>query len=111
MLRRRYILIALLPVLVMPALAQPPAGADPNSPLAQWYRSLRSPETGGSCCSEADCRPVDARIAGDRWQIKTDTGWQDVPPERVLHRENADGRALACRFATMIFCFVPPAGV
>ena len=28
------------------ALGAPPAGADPNSPMAQWYRSLQTPPAG-----------------------------------------------------------------
>jgi hypothetical protein len=91
------------------ARAAPPDGADPNGPMADWYRSLQAPDTGGSCCSLADCRPVEARQAGVHWEIWTETGWQAVPLQRVLRRENLDGRPIACRRLGEILCFVPPA--
>jgi hypothetical protein len=37
--------------------AAPPNGVDPDSPLAQWYRSPHTPDTGLSCCSVADLPP------------------------------------------------------
>ena len=52
--------------------AAPPDGVDPGSPLAQWYRSLRTPDTGVSCCSVADCRPVQARQVEDHWEVLTE---------------------------------------
>ena len=106
----RFALLAL--ILSAPfALAAPPEGADPSSPMASWYRSLKTP-AGTSCCSIADCRPVRARLAGDHWEIRDSTSdvWQTVPPEVILRRENADGRPVACRMGVKILCFVPPAG-
>jgi hypothetical protein len=65
---RTVILLAMMAV-PMPLGAAPPDGADPNSPLGIWYRSLRVPDTGQSCCSVSDCRPVDsAWIEGDHWR-------------------------------------------
>jgi len=92
------------------ARAAPPAGVDPDGPMAQWYRSLKAPDIGGSCCSIADCRPVEARQVGDHWEVLTETGWQSVLPERVLHQKNLDGRPIACEVLGEIRCFVPPAG-
>jgi hypothetical protein len=86
-------------------------GADP---MSAWYRSLRT-ANGGSCCSEADCRPVEARLANDHWEVLIGNGplpvWEIVPPEVVLTRDNPEGRAVLCRFGGPILCFVPPAGV
>jgi hypothetical protein len=90
--------------------AAPPDGADPNGPMADWYRSLHAPDTGTSCCSLADCRPVEARQTADQWEIRTEGGWQSVPSGRVLRRENSDARPIVCRRLGEIFCFVPPAG-
>jgi hypothetical protein len=97
-------------LLATQAYAAPPAGADPDSPMAQWYRSLKAPDIGGSCCSIADCRPVEARQMGNHWEVLTETGWQPVLPQRVLHQENLDGRPIACQVLGEIRCFVPPAG-
>jgi hypothetical protein len=90
------------------AMAQPPSNADPLSPLGRWYRSLMIPNTGSSCCSAADCRPVEARLAGDRWEVHGDHGWLAVPPDAILRRDNPDGRPIACLHSGIIFCFVPP---
>ncbi len=97
-----------LAVVAEHALAAPPAGSDPNSPMAAWYRSLKTPN-GGSCCSEADCRPVDARQTASGWEISNGLGkWDPVPPDRVLRRDNEDGRPIVCIFGGRILCFVPP---
>ena len=50
---------------VASAPAAPPDGADPNSPIGQWFQSLKQPGSGASCCSIADCRPVDYRIGAE----------------------------------------------
>jgi hypothetical protein len=92
------------------ARAAPPAGVDPDSPMAQWHHSLKAPDIGGSCCSIADCRPVEARQVDNHWEVLTETGWQSVLPQRVLHQENWDGRPIACQVLGEIRCFVPPAG-
>jgi hypothetical protein len=90
--------------------AAPPDGVDPNSPLAQWYRSLRTPDTNLSCCSVADCRPVQARQVNDHWEVLTESGWEVVPAQRVLQQRNMDGRPIACHYLGTIRCFVPPPG-
>jgi hypothetical protein len=91
-------------------LAAPPDGADPNSPLGAWYRSLQAPD-GKSCCSIADCRPTDARLVGEHWEILVPgAGWEVVPNDRVLMRDNPDGRPIACRSLGRVLCFIPPAG-
>jgi hypothetical protein len=86
------------------ALAHPDSDA-----LSKWYRSLTA-RSGASCCSEHDCLPVDARLVGEEWQIHGENGWEAVPAEAVLRRENLDGRPILCRYFGMIRCFVPPAG-
>jgi hypothetical protein len=92
------------------ASAAPPDGVDPDCPLAQWYRSLRTPDTGVSCCSVADCRPVQARQVEDHWEVLTEDGWRVVPAQRVLQRRNMDGRPIACQVLGRVRCFVPPPG-
>jgi hypothetical protein len=100
--------ILLLPVLAGVALGEPPPGADPNSPLGLWYRSLTTPYSGSSCCSVADCKPVEARLVGEGWEIHVNGVWIKVPPYVVLKRDNPDGRPIACLRRDVIFCFVPP---
>lgn len=94
------------------ALAAPPPGADPNSPQAQWYEGLRQPDSGASCCSIADCRPVQQwRMVGDHYQIWYHNGWLDVPPTKVVHgHDNPTGEAVACVMSLAgndyVLCFV-----
>lgn len=99
----------------MGASAAPPTGVDLNSPLAQWYKSLNVPNTDGSCCSIADCRPVEARRIEDHWEVLVKDEWFTVPEDRIIRRQhNMDGRPIACLgvteygFYPSVRCFVPP---
>jgi hypothetical protein len=98
--------IAGLFVAGLPALAAPPPDADPN--LAPWFRGLHVPGTGTSCCSIADCRPVESRIVGDHYEVFVDGKWLRVPPDLILERaDNPTGRAVVCWTPTAgILCFV-----
>jgi hypothetical protein len=102
------IAVGILATATYVAVAAPPEGGDSSSPLGEWYRSLRSPASGDSCCSIADCRPVEAQQVNDGWQIKVGGIWLPVRPELV--RNNPDGRPIACMAGGIVFCFVPPAG-
>ncbi len=91
------------------AFAAPPLGADLNSPLAMWYRSLNNAK-GENCCSVADCRrPYAWTRIDDVYQVQmvAHTPWLRVPPENVLRRENEAGDAVACVVGGVVRCFVP----
>lgn len=84
----------------------PPENADPA--LAPWFRSLAQPGTGISCCSIADCRPVDARITPTGYEIYVKEEWLAVPPEKILRgKENPTGKPVACVLNGQVLCFVP----
>jgi len=104
----RYILPLTVALSAAPVFAAPPPWSDPNSAMARWFESLTIPGTDISCCSAADCRPHEYRIAADYYQIKIDDKWIDVPPQRVLRRENPTGEAIACIYHGAILCFDPP---
>lgn len=99
---------ALLLGFTMLARAAPPETADPT--LSQWFRSLRQPGTGISCCSMADCRTTDYRIVAEGYEALIDGVWLSVPAERVLdHIDNPTGRAVVCYLPSKgIMCFVRP---
>src|ERR1044072_6622632 len=78
------------------AYADPPTDRPLDPTMSEWYRSLRQPETNASCCSVADCRPYDARIAKDHYEIRIHDKWWAVPNKLVLHKENPTGSAIAC---------------
>lgn len=99
-----------------PAYPAPPPGANPDSPLADWFRSLRD-RKGLSCCDQADCRPVRYR-AGDQgmeayidrrsFGPRAPEAWVRVPREAIIPRENPTARPIACYYAGRIACFVRP---
>lgn len=53
---RAIVLAAALALIAGVADARPPPGAP--SPEAEWFRSLKQPGNGASCCSLADCHRV-----------------------------------------------------
>lgn len=84
----------------------PPPDADPQ--FAPWFQGLQQPN-GASCCSEADCRPVESRTAGDHYQAFVEGEWLDIPPEKVIRpRSNPIGRAVLCMWHGQVLCFAPP---
>ncbi len=88
------------------AVGAPPENADPA--LAPWFRSLAQPGTGVSCCSIADCRPVNARITSTGYEIFVQDRWLIVPPEKILRgKENPTGKPVACVLNGEVLCFVP----
>ena len=99
---RRALPLALFACLAAVAQAHPD-----QDDLSRWYRSLKN-HAGFSCCSEADCSPVDARQVGDEWQIFEAGMWETAPIGAVL--ESREPGWSPCRFRGVIRCFVPPPG-
>lgn len=87
-------------------------GDYPDSPTRDWYRSLKQPNSSVSCCDVSDCGPVEARTNNGQWQVEIDGRWVDVPPGKLVKRENPTGRGQACYVkidsTVMWYCFVPP---
>ncbi len=121
------VVLAIGVALVSTAFAAPPPGGP--GPFSDWYRSLQTP-SGGSCCDEGDCRPVEAyrsvrvvdedgpvRFAYEVLVTPASHGaavpmWVPVPPGRVLARENPTGKAVACWLPSAgVMCFVRPAEI
>jgi hypothetical protein len=77
-----------------------------------WFKSLKSPENGASCCDVSDCLQTDARWQGGGWLAVHPSGRVvPVPPEVVLKKPmSIDGEAYACWLgsSTVMRCFVPP---
>jgi hypothetical protein len=84
----------------------PPENGDPR--LAPWFESLRQPGTGISCCSIADCRPVDYRVGENGYEVLIEDLWRPVPADKVLQgKDNPLGRAVVCWTPVRgIVCFV-----
>jgi hypothetical protein len=78
--------------------------------LASWIESLKQPGSGVSCCTIADCRPVDYRMAADGYEALLDTSWVRVPDDRIVRgTTNPAASAIICRspISGTIMCFVP----
>ena len=79
-----------------------------------WYKELKQPGTGFSCCNgttngiEGDCRPTRAYLNDDgTWRALIDGQWVYVPPRVVLKQMAPDGRSHVCASRSgLIYCFL-----
>jgi len=83
-----------------------------NSPLKQWFDSLRSGK--GPCCSDADgsaLADVDWESKGGHFRVRLDGEWIDVPDEAVITEPNRIGRTMVWPLrgylGLTIRCFMP----
>ncbi len=101
-------LVVGVPLLVLStsAFAHPPQNADMS--LAPWFQGLRQPGTGMSCCSIADCRQTEFRMAGSHYEALIDGEWRPIPPTSILERtDNPTGHAVVCYTPGLgIMCFI-----
>src|SRR5262245_12652466 len=75
--------------------ARDPDGRYANSPLKQWFDSLRSAK--GPCCSDADgsaVSDVDWESKSGRYRVRIDGEWHDVPDDAVITEPNRVGRTM-----------------
>ena len=88
--------------------AAAPENGEPS--MHGWFESLKQPGSGVSCCSIADCRPVDYKLNGEGYEALIETRWMRIPDDKILHgKPNPTGRAVLCRspISGTILCFVP----
>jgi hypothetical protein len=79
-----------------------------------WYKELKQPGTGYSCCNgssngvEGDCRPTRAFLGDDgMWHALIDGEWVIVPPRVVLQSLAPDGNSHICASRSgLIYCFL-----
>jgi hypothetical protein len=83
-----------------------------NSPLKQWFESLKSGK--GPCCSDADgsaLADVDWESKGGHYRVRLDGQWIDVPDEAVITEPNRIGRTMVWPLrgylGLTIRCFMP----
>ena len=102
------VFVALTVALALKTAAAPPENANPA--LHGWFDSLKQPGSGIPCCSVADCRPVEYRLASAGYEALLDKRWIPVPDDKVVRgKANPLGRAIVCRspISGSILCFVP----
>lgn len=74
-----------------------------------WFKSLKQPDTGYSCCDIADCRRTDADWHGGQWWAVVSGEWTPIPAEKELDKQSLDGDAYVCSSPNRrIYCFVKP---
>jgi hypothetical protein len=91
-------------MVMLPLSASAPVWADDNlgihghdhNRLHRWYRTLRQPGTGASCCNEADCRPTSVRTRHDVIEVMVDGEWTVVPPSKILRVTPPDLNTHVC---------------
>jgi hypothetical protein len=113
----RVVLLVLVLVLCLPALARDNGQYAQVSPeLREWFRSQKSPKTGGLCCNEADGIYAEEDIRDGRyWTRWGGHGWQPVPEDVVIRDPNRHGAPVVWwyvdRGETKIRCYAPGGGV
>ena len=83
-----------------------------NSPLKQWFDSLRSGK--GPCCSDADgsaVSDVDWESSSGHYRVRIEGEWIDVPDDAVITEPNRVGRTMVWPIrgysGLTIRCFMP----
>jgi|SRR6185436_4023082 hypothetical protein len=101
-----------LPLASGPGQARDPDGRYANSPLKQWFDSLKSGK--GPCCSDADgsaVSDVDWESKGGHYRVRIEGEWHDVPEDAVITEPNRVGRTMVWPIkgylGLSIRCFMP----
>jgi hypothetical protein len=105
-------MLLMSPLGLAPGEARDPDGRYANSPLKQWFDSLRSGK--GPCCSDADgsaVSDVDWESKSGHYRVRIDGEWHDVPDDAVITEPNRVGRTMVWPMrgyqGLTIRCFMP----
>ena len=95
-----------------PGHARDPDGRYANSPLKEWFDSMRSGK--GPCCSDADgtaVSDVDWESGNGHYRVRLEGDWVDVPDEAVITEPNRVGLTMVWPIrgysGLTIRCFMP----
>jgi hypothetical protein len=107
----KIVLVAMLSGAVA-AQARDPDGRYANSPLKQWFDSLKSGK--GPCCSDADgtaVSDVDWESSNGHYRVRVEGEWVEVPDDAVITEPNRVGRTMVWPIrgygGLTIRCFMP----
>jgi hypothetical protein len=80
--------------------------------IRRWFRDLRQPDSGISCCDVADGHEVDYRVRGGTYYVMIEGREYPVPPRKIVRNQgNPTGSGVV--FYSMIgsrpliLCFIP----
>jgi hypothetical protein len=89
-----------------------------SAEVRQWFRSQKSPKTGGLCCNEADGTYAEEDIRNGVYWTRfelTRGEWIAVPSDVVIHDPNRNGAPVVWWFfqdgKLQIRCYAPGGGV
>jgi hypothetical protein len=75
----------------------------------EWFRSLKQPGSGFSCCDISDCKRTEADWRGGQWWAVVSGEWTPIPRDKELDKQSLDGDAYVCSSPNRrIYCFVRP---
>lgn len=63
---------------------------------ATWFKSLKQPDTGLSCCDISDCHPTKAEYRKGAWWAVVAGKWRQVPANKVLNKTSILEDAVIC---------------
>lgn len=97
------VILALLLLWLGPATAQP-------RDKGEWFKSLKQPGSGGSCCDIADCKKTEADWRDGRWWAVVQGTWVAIPENTIVTKQYSyDGDAYVCHAPnSRIYCFIRP---
>lgn len=79
---------------------------------ASWFKSLKQPGTGISCCDVSDCKQTRAEWRGEGWRAALPDGTMvSVPDAKIVkNKPSIDGEAYLCSgpASGAVYCFIPP---
>ena len=84
--------------------------------IRDWFKGLKNPRNGGSCCDQSDCARTEARTQGNARQARAPNGtWLSIPDDRIVQSYgNPTGEPILCAIEDeegwRVFCFVPGPG-
>lgn len=76
----------------------------------EWFKSLKQPGSGFSCCDISDCKLAEADWRAGQWWAVVRGEWTPIPNDKVLEKPpSIDGDAYVCSSPNRrIYCFVRP---
>lgn len=103
---RRLALLLLL--MTVPAAAEEAPG---HAQHHHWYKTLKIPGTGYSCCNDSDCRPAQWRATPNGVEFFIGGKWFFPPKQSVIETETVDGNGHWCGLdgaSPLTFCAIVP---
>jgi hypothetical protein len=80
-----------------------------DGPTLNWFQELQN-QRGWPCCDGTDgtrLEDPDWRMVEDKYQVRLEGVWRDVPPEALITQRNRVGYAMVWVMHNIVRCFMP----